>query len=364
MKRSLLTLALLATASTLTLAAQTAYANDVTSRPAFVTLPAHGIIHHFAHKPTALTTWNGTITYNSHNYNFTMVGTNPASSNTTTTYNTFIIPVKMVYTKKIYGSNHLKLDPNKDQWNGATITASLVGSPLFNNVDWNWGGTDFGTTQYIDGFQRGSFWGDGISTTNTNYHVLFGAPTVLTEQVIKVTKAQGGAVIANPFGSGKVGEMNINSFDQFIQATLSKFSSQINPTNIPIFLIENVYLTSGGCCIGGYHSADNNGQSYMMATFVTSPGAFSQDISAFSHEMGEWYDDPLITSNSPCGLLEVGDPIEGLANYGDITVNYNGINWHPQAMAWMEYFGEPANFSGNNWLDNNHDLTRVCQNGQ
>ena len=29
----------------------------------------------------------------------------------------------------------------------------------------------------------------------------------------------------------------------------------------------------------------------------------------------------------------------------------------------MEYFGEPANFSANNWLDNQHLLSSVCQNG-
>jgi hypothetical protein len=363
MKTRLSTLALLATASTLTIAATMATAEPA-AKPMFGVLPAHGTIHQYAHAPAALQTWNGTITYNARNYNFTMVGTNPASNNTTTTMPVFIIPVKMVYSKKVYGKAlKAKFDPNVDQWNGASITQSLLNSPLFNNVDWNWGGTDFGATQYEDGFQRGSFWGDGVSSTNTAYHVVFGTPTVLAEQTIKVSKAQGGNVINNPFGAGKVGEMNINAFDAFIQTTLSKFSSQITPSTVPIFVIENVYLTSNGCCIGGYHSADNGGQTYMMASFVTSAGAFSQDISAFSHEMGEWYDDPLITSQSPCGLLEVGDPIEGLANYGDFNVNYNGITWHPQALAWMEYFGEPANFSGNNWLDNQHLLSSVCQNG-
>jgi hypothetical protein len=345
----------------LPLAAQSASAEPA-AKPMFGVMRSQGLTH-YAHKPAALQTWNGTITYQSHNYNFTMVGTNPASSNTTSTVNVFIIPVKMVYSKKLYGTK-LTLNPNKDMWNGATITQSLLNSPLFNSLDWNWGGTDFGTTQYEDAFQRGSFWGDGVSTTNPNYHVVFAAPTVLTEQTIKVTKAQGGAVINNPFGSGKVGEMNINQFDNFIQQTLTKFSSQINPTTFPVFVIENVYLTSGGCCIGGYHDADSNGQTYAMASFVTSAGAFSQDISAFSHEFGEWYDDPLITSNSPCGLLEVGDPLEGLANYGTFTVSFGGVTWHPQALAWMEYFGEPANFSGNNWLDNQHLLTKVCQNGQ
>jgi len=130
-------------------------------------------------------------------------------------------------------------------------------------------------------------------------------------------------------------------------------------------VVDNVYLTSGGCCIGGYHSADNNGQTYSMASFVTDSGAFSQDISAFSHEFGEWYDDPLTNNGSACGgLLEVGDLLERKANYGTFPVVLNGVTYHPQYLGWMEYFGAPANFSGNNWLDNGHLETSVCQDGQ
>ena len=44
-------------------------------------------------------------------------------------------------------------------------------------------------------------------------------------------------------------------------------------------------------------------------------------------------------------------------------VTFNGITWHPQALAMLEYFGAPANSSVNNWLDNQHLLSSVCQNG-
>src|ERR1700722_13421576 len=166
----------------------------------------------------------------------------------------------------------------------------------------------------------------------------------------------------NPFGAGTVGTMDINAFDAKLQQFMAAFS-QINPGVLPLFVTDNIYLTSGGCCIGGYHSADTNNQTYSYATYATSAGVFSQDISAFSHELGEWYADPLITSNSPCGILENGDPLETLANYGDFTVAFNGVTWHPQALAMLEYFGAPANSSVNNWLDNQHLLSSVCQNG-
>ena len=68
--------------------------------------------------------------------------------------------------------------------------------------------------------------------------------------------------------------------------------SQINPTTFPIFETTNTYLTEGGCCIGGYHSA-NGAQTYAHFTYITFAGDFSQDVSALSHEVGEWMDDPL-----------------------------------------------------------------------
>lgn len=362
MKARFTALAALTSVSLLPLMAQTASAADPTAKPMFTVLAPHGG-KQGVRPPTSLATWNGTIVYNSHTYNFTMVGTNPANTNTTTTVTAYIVPIKMVYTKAIYGSLHHKFDPMKNTQNGVSIVQNLLNSPLFNNLDWTYGGTDVGSTQYVDSFQRGSFWGN--VSTNTAYHVVL-SPTVLAEVTIKPTKAQGGNVINNPFGgTGKIGEMNINSFDVALQGFISQYS-QINPSNVPIFVTDNIYLTSGGCCIGGYHSANFNGQTYMYATYAYSSGAFvfSNDISAFSHEISEWYDDPLITSNSPCGLLEVGDPLEGKANYGDFTVNFGGVAWHPQAEAWMEYFGDPANFSANNWLDNQHIETSVCQNGQ
>jgi hypothetical protein len=353
----------LSTATLLPLVAQTAFAAEPAAQPMFTVLPPHGgSMQRGKHFPAALHTWNGSINYNNHTYNFTMVGDNPASNNTTTTVTAYVIPVAMIYSRAVYGTSHHRFDPLVDQQNGVSIVQNVLNSPLFQNVDWVWGGTDAGTTQYVDAYQRASFWQN--VTTNTNYHVLL-SPTVLTEMKIKPTKAQGGNVINNPFGgSGKIGEMNINSFDSYLQSYMNSHT-QITPDTVAIFVTDNIYLTSGGCCIGGYHSARNTGLTYMTATYAYSPGAFvfSNDISAFSHEIGEWYADPKITSNSPCGLLENGDPLEGKANYGDFTINFGGVDWHPQTLAFLEYFGAPANFSMNNWLDNQHIETTVCQNG-
>lgn len=97
---------------------------------------------------------------------------------------------------------------------------------------------------------------------------------------------------------------------------------------------------------------------------MTSPGAFSEDIDAFSRALGEWIAEPLIISSSPCGPLEVGDPLETFSNYGTFAVNFNSVMWHPPALAFPQYFGAPPNFAADDWLDCRHCLGEACRNGR
>jgi hypothetical protein len=356
MQKSPITLAMLATAAVLPFAAQTASADTAT--PRFEVLPMHGAGKQYVHQPAALTTWNGSFKYEGTTHKYIMAGTNPASTNTTTTFTVYVIPVKMVYGQS---NGNMTFDPNVDQANGVSITQNLLNSPLFNSLNWKFGKVANKDTQYEDAYQRSSFWGS-VGKKNTAYHILL-SPSTLSEETINVSSSQG-SVMNNPFGSGVVGTMSINAFDEDLQGFI-KGQSQVNPTNLPLFITDNIYLTSGGCCIGGYHSAEGNGQTYSYATYVTSPGAFSEDIDAFSHELGEWIADPFTNNRGYCGgLLEVGDPIEVKTDYGTFPVTYNGVTWHPQNLVFISYFGAPAKKSANGWLDTGHLETSVCQNGQ
>jgi hypothetical protein len=114
------------------------------------------------------------------------------------------------------------------------------------------------------------------------------------------------------------------------------------------FVSHNIFLTSGGCCIGGYHystSTQTTSQSYGYTTLVTDPGSFSQDVSAASHEIGEWMDDPFPGNNNVgCndnGWMENGDPLEGRANYGAIGYTVNGFTYNLQDLVYIDYFGAP-----------------------
>jgi hypothetical protein len=307
--------------------------------------------------------WSGSFTDLTHkNITYTMVGTNPTNTNTSTTISVVLVPVKMVYGST---NGNMTFDPSTHTLsNGRTIVQNTLDSPLFNaGIDFNQGGTDLGNTQYEDAFQRGNFW--STVSTNSSYHVLLGTPSIAAEQTITVTKAQG-KVVNNPFGGGgKVGEMSISSFDSKLQ-TFMRNLTQINPGVLPIFLTYDIYLTSGGCCIGGYHSANGGaptGQTYAYATYEDTSGVFSQDVSALSHELGEWLDDPFVNNRVNCtdnSLMEVGDPLEGTSNYGGYPYTLNSFTYNLQSLVFIGYFGAPRTTSANSWLAFQNDESNVC----
>jgi len=68
----------------------------------------------------------------------------------------YIIPVKFGFTK---GTTTKVFDPTKPIGSGDSAVNQTIASPIFqSSVDYVQGGTDIGTTQYEDAFQRGNFW--------------------------------------------------------------------------------------------------------------------------------------------------------------------------------------------------------------
>jgi hypothetical protein len=364
-KRSLVCVCLLATLVVLAGFAGSAYAQDDSQntpppRAMFRTLPGH--LHPDIAPPAAsLTSWNGSFTYQGTNYTYNMVGSAP-STNTSTTITTYIIPVKIVITAR--NGTKTTFDPSHVLSNGNSVTTNTLASPIFDSTTtYTQGGVDVGTTQYIDAFQRANFW--GTVKTDTNSHLLLSA-TVLAEQTLSPSRTYGKT--GSPFGF-TAGEVDINWFDAQLPSIISKLG--IQPNTFPIFLTYDVYLTeSGQCCIGGYHSSEgsiSNPQSYAEATYVDHPGAFSQDVSALSHEVGEWADDPLTVNyngnNTPCGILEVGDPLENNPNYGGYPYTLHGFTYNLQDLVTLPYFGAPPSTSVNDWFTFQGESLTVCQNG-
>ncbi len=335
------------------------------------TMPAHPMFERL--KPvlrndvktpsTPLKTWNGSFVYNKKTYKYNMVGLAP-STGKSATIPVFIIPVVLSY-KSSKGTT--TFSPLTKQSNGQTALQNTTSSPVFKDMDFTSGGTDLGTTQYIDAFQRGNFWGQVSKATG--YHLLLGTPRQMPALSLTVPAADG--KVATEFGI-TVGTADINWFDGQLQAYISSHT-QIVPNSLPIFITYNSYLTEfGSCCIGGYHSAFGSSaapQAYAHFTYISTPGIFAQDVSALSHEVGEWADDPLVVNTNgntvACGILEDGDPEEGFANYGAFPYTLNGFTYNLQDLTFLPYFGAPASTSVNNEMtfQNNPFNLRVCSNG-
>jgi hypothetical protein len=306
-----------------------------------------------------LVQWNGSFTDLTHNkINFTMVGTDPSKTNVTSTTTVWIIPIKFVFD-----ANHgnKTFDPNKVKVsNGKTVTQNTMASPLFQSgVDFKNAKIDLGDTQYIDAFQRGNWWGKNVKK-NSKYHVLMKA-VLKPEQTINCNNSS--CAVGNEFGV-QVGLEDINAYDATVNGFMTKLKA--TPDVLPFFIFYDVYLTSGGCCIGGYHNANGaqpGGQTYSNAAYVDKVGAFSQDVSAMSHELGEWMDDPFIDNRVNCqdnSILEVGDPLEGMSNFGGFPYKLHGFTYNLQSLVYIGYFGAPRSDSANKWLAFQNDETHVC----
>jgi hypothetical protein len=264
-------------------------------------------------------------------------------------------------------NGNMTFDPKKTRvQNGRTVVNNLSLSPLLKSeVDYVQGGVDLGKTQYVDAYQRGNFW--SVVKKHKRYHVRLGKPLLLPEQEIDVSPAAG-SVMTNPFGTQPVGTMEVDLFDRAVQNILTQNPATITPDALPLFVTDNVYLTEGfaECCIGGYHSATAghpSGQTYAYATYETEVGSFAQDVSAFSHEIGEWMDDPFTDNNVNCAdntLMENGDPLENNANYGAFPYAVNGFTYNLQSLVFIGYFGAPPSTSVNSWLSFQNDMQNVC----
>jgi len=315
--------------------------------PRFVVLPAKH--PELAGQAGGLTTWNFSYTYNGTKYTDKFVGNAPTGAASTTP--SFVIPIKIVL------STGASFSMSTVQPNGQTALVDTTNSPIFqSNVNFKEATANLGTTQYEDAFQRESFWPQ--VKLNKSYHVLLGAPTVLPEVTLNVPKADG--VPGTEFGVS-VALVNINYLDGQISSIIAA-NPQITAASIPIFVMYNTYETSGGCCIGGYHEAVG-AQTRSVFDYIGTSGAFSQDVSALSHEMGEWLDDPFTNNNSPCGIYEVGDPLEREANYGDYPYVVGTMTYHLQDLAQPPYFGAPKSTTLKGRATFQGTKLSVCQNG-
>jgi hypothetical protein len=89
----------------------------------------------------------------------------------------------------------------------------------------------------------------------------------------------------------------------------------------------------------------------------------TSDVSAMTHEVAEWMDDPLGTNATPAwghvgqvsacqSNLEVGDPLSG-SEASLLFMTMNNVTYHMQELAFFSWFmGGPSLGAGGKFSDN------------
>jgi hypothetical protein len=302
---------------------------------------------------TTVPEFTASVKVGTKSFTYTIVGKNPAIkvSNASTTVNAEIVPVIMKF------SNGDTWDPTKTDScdTGASALARTQNSPIVKTQAHSFGGTSVGTVQVTNAFQRAEFWKDAQPTgINPSYGVNLAFKT-LKPVTINVPNADA-ATAAIGCGNGLLGAAEINWLDNHLQKVVipSLKSQGVGTTTFPIFLLHNFveYITTtSNCCVLGYHNISAGAQTYGLAMYDNS-GAFtgSSDISAMSHEVAEWQNDPNTSgpnNGNPTPAwghigqvtgcqsnLEVGDPLSG-TTFNDAL---GGFTYHPQELAFFSWF--------------------------
>jgi hypothetical protein len=177
-----------------------------------------------------------------------------------------------------------------------------------------------------------------------------------------------GAIDAGTFGN--LFGPQTYPFDSSTPIGAAELAGDITTHDISTFLFNNTVLFLGGnignCCVIGYHTYDfepgipQNGnlpRLYVLNySSWLSPGLFLfgfEDMTPWSHEMAETFNDPFINNLTPWWLsvdpflgsgncqndLEVGDVVEVLNSLNPVsTMPGNGFTYHPQNMALFPWF--------------------------
>jgi hypothetical protein len=256
-------------------------------------------------------------------------------------------------------------------------------SPIMMPADFNFGGKDVGTTQYVDAFQRANFW---EVIDRSEYHVNLKPIRRLAPILVNIPAAHGLALSTSIFGNcAPLGLVDINYFDTLITRTIipALAAQGVDPGTFPIFLLHNVGLSIGiptninNCCALGYHGAvgTSDVQTYAPADFDTT-GLFlgANDTDVLSHEVAEWMNDPLGNNPTPAwghtgqvsgcqNNLEVGDPLSGTE--APRIAMPNGFTYHLQELAFFSWFYGAPSIGIHGWFSNNdtftHDAGSPCQ---
>jgi len=302
-------------------------------------------------------------------YPYSMVGQSPTAGGTTGLHNELIgLELQLIGpdgVTVIYDNN-----PNTPQDLGLSDVSLEAQGPLYDATTTypGGGGLAADTGQFTDTTFRASF--NGVK--KSNWHTPLNPPRFPSVNYVGVLFYNNGdwACYSGelpPCTSFQV--VNINSISSIFSQVIGPGGENNPSTEIPIILTDYVtaFIPGGGCCVLGFHSANqgnelgNSVQVWTWATYIPqssfNPFApFGYDSFVMSHEVSELYHDPFVqiggTLISPWvdgsvsfaqTNLETGDAIEAMADadsdfHVPLVTTGGSYTYHTQNEALLEWF--------------------------
>jgi hypothetical protein len=280
-------------------------------------------------------------------YPFTVVGSKPQAGGTTQ-ISTQLLPVSLFFEGyQDENGEEVVLDARP-------LLGRVKNSPNFRSTVYQ-----TGSTQLADAVQRAQF----FSSMAQDWHTLLGSPEVLKPVTITVPRGMA-RVLRNP-SSGVVFAVVDSAFFISHLNTIVQMAD-FRPDALGILLTNNVLLAPEAdlkrCCVLGFHTAFDTGEQgnkRMVQTVLwaswTEQGVLGTnlgDVTALSHEIGEWMNDPFGSNIVPAwqhlvaGLgcqstLETADPVAALPN-STVPITVDGFTFHPQTQVLLPWFTRQA----------------------
>jgi hypothetical protein len=302
---------------------------------------------------------------------YTMVGNSPQSGQSAS----ITAPVVPVSVELLGPDGSVALTFGPD---GKVINAALQSPEFVPNVYTN------GQGQFNDEMMRAEFANQLHGGAESDWHTTL-HPKLRRARIIKVPYLTAGGTaawysFANAAGQPVLAAIDDITFENLLFPATYPFDSStpvgaaelagdITTHDMSTFLFNNTVLFAGNinnCCIIGFHTYDfepgtaKNGnlpRLYVLNySSWLSPGLFLfgfEDMTPWSHEMAETFNDPFGNNLTPWWLsvdpftgggncqndLEVGDVVEVLDSLNPVsTIPGNGLTYHPQNVALFPWF--------------------------
>jgi hypothetical protein len=289
--------------------------------------------HESSGRLRSIPTWHGSFSFAGASWPYVMAGRAPQRGDTTE-IDTSLIVVSFKFDEFADANGNPLVIGSQD------IVDDVVGSPNFVRSEYSVGRAQFG-----DAIQRASF----FNVMERDWHTTLERPRMLKPVTIEVPVGQ--AQVFDVGGGTFVGIVNFDFLYSQIQTILQL--EDVRTDELPILISHNVFADAAL----GFHDAvdvqvgNRKGiQTYTWTSWLdlSAFGATFADATTMTHEVSEWISDPFTNNNTPAWLipqsggacnsiLEVGDPIEFLANQ-EYTITLHGHDYHTQNETLISWF--------------------------